>query len=231
MTQPAWPSMEWQIFSHDYDTHAAYYGVKIASEPIHIQLNLPDYTIAVINNTTAALPDLSIHAQVFDLSSKLLFERSATLTAAADATTDNLRLALDDAFTASPVIFVKLTLSDTTGKQLSQNFYWLAAHDYDFRKLNDLPTVTLQATATGSGQHITVKLTNPSQTTALTTKLTLLDAPNGQRILPAYYSDNYISLLPNEQRTIDINYPSAHTHPVIALRGWNITPATIEVTH
>ncbi len=28
MTQPAWPSTEWQIFSHDYDTHAAYYGVK-----------------------------------------------------------------------------------------------------------------------------------------------------------------------------------------------------------
>ncbi len=28
------------------------------------------------------------------------------------------------------------------GKPLSQNFYWLAAHDADFRKLNDLPAVT-----------------------------------------------------------------------------------------
>ena len=84
MTQPAWPSTEWQIFSHDYDTHAAYYGVKIASEPIHIQLNLPNYEIAVINNTTAALPQLSVHAQVFDLSSKLLFERSAAIDATAN---------------------------------------------------------------------------------------------------------------------------------------------------
>ena len=131
---------------------------------------------------------------------------------------------------------MKLTLTDATGKQLSQNFYWLAAHDYDYRKLNDMPAVTLQATATsqtaGSEKHITVKLTNPSQTTALTTKLTLLESANGQRILPAYYSDNYISLLPNEQRTIEITYPSspAHTHPVVALRGWNITPATIEVS-
>jgi hypothetical protein len=236
MTQPAWPSTEWQIFSHDYDTHAAFYGVKIASEPIHVQLDLPDYEIAIINNTIAALPKLNVHAQVFDLSSKLLFERSSTIDAAPNSANNVARLALEDALANNPVVFVKLTLTDTSGKQLSQNFYWLAAHDWGYRKLNDLPAVTLQAAAsiraTGSEHHITVTLTNPSQTTALTTKLTLLDSANGPRILPAYYSDNYISLLPNERRTIDITYPSSpvHTHPVVALRGWNITPATITAT-
>jgi Exo-beta-D-glucosaminidase Ig-fold domain len=235
MTQPAWPSMEWQIFSHDYDTHAAYYGAKIAGEPIHIQLNLPDHTIAVINNTTSALQHLSVHAQVFDLASRPLAESTTQLDAAANSATNSQRLALEDTFVDDPVVFVKLTLTDANHKLLSQNFYWLAAHDYDYRKLNDLLTVTLQASAvsqtTASENHITVRLTNPSQTTALTTKLILLDGPNGQRILPAYYSDNYISLLPNEQRTIDITYPSpTHTHPVVAVRGWNITPATIDVT-
>ena len=59
----------------------------------------------------------------------------------------------------------------------------------------------------------------------------MLDGANGPRILPAYYSDNYISLLPNEQRTVQIAYPAsaAHSHPVIAVRGWNITPATVNV--
>jgi hypothetical protein len=212
----------------------------MASEPIHIQLDLPDYEMAVINNTTTTLPQLSVHAQVFDLSSKLLFERSSTIDAAANSANNVVRLALEDALVNNPVVFVKLTLTDATGKQLSQNFYWLAAHDHDYRKLNDLPAVALQATATsqtsGPGehpeQHITVTLTNPSQTTALTTKLTLLDGPGGQRILPAYYSDNYISLLPNEQRTIDITYPSlpSRSHAFVALRGWNIAPATIEVS-
>ncbi|HEX5283459.1 MAG TPA: LamG-like jellyroll fold domain-containing protein [Bryocella sp.] len=236
MTQPAWPSMEWQIFSHDYDTHAAYYGVKIASEPIHIQLDLPDHTIAIINNTTAALPNLTVHAQVFDLSNHPLSESTLHVeNASANATTDLQRLALEDALDDNPVVFVKLTLADAAGKQLSQNFYWLAAHDADFRKLNDLPPVNLQAHATAatrdSEQHITVTLANPSKTVALTTKLTLLDGPNGQRILPAFYSDNYVSLLPNEQRTIEITYPSspAHAHPVVALRGWNITPASVDV--
>src|SRR6185437_2428048 len=235
MTQPAWPSTEWQIFSHDYDTHAAFYGVKIASEPIHIQLDLPNYEIAVINNTTAPLPQVKVLAQVFDLSSKLLFDRSVTLDAAANSANNVVRLALEDALANNSVIFVKLTLTDATGKQLSQNFYWLAVHDSDYRKLNDLPAITLQASAVsetvGNEQHMTVTLTNPSQATALTTKLTLLDGANGPRILPAYYSDNYISLLPKEQRTIDITYPSSsHTHPVVALRGWNVTPASIDIT-
>ncbi|HEY8310531.1 MAG TPA: glycoside hydrolase family 2 TIM barrel-domain containing protein, partial [Gemmatimonadaceae bacterium] len=148
MTQPAWPSTEWQIFSHDYDTHASYYGVKVASEPVHIQLDLPNYEIAIINNTTSALPQLSVHAQVFDLSSKLLFERSSTIDATANATTNLARLPLEDTLTANPVVFVKLVLTDDTGKQLSQNFYWLGAHDWDYRKLNELPAVTLQATTT-----------------------------------------------------------------------------------
>ena len=240
MTQPAWPSTEWQIYSHDYDTHAAYYGVKIASEPIHIQLDLPNYEIAIINNTTAPLPHLNVHAQVFDISSKLLFERTITADVAANSANNILRLALEDALASNPVLFVKLTLIGANNELLSQNFYWLAAHNYDYRNLNNLAAVTLRASATSQSagprdnteSHITVTLTNPSQTTALTTKLTLLDGANGARILPAYYSDNYVSLLPNEQRTIRIAYPAsaAHTHPVVALRGWNITPATLSVT-
>jgi hypothetical protein len=233
MTQPAWPSTEWQIFSHDYDTHAAFYGVKIASEPIHIQLDLPNYEIAIINNTTTALPKLNVHAQVFDLSSKLLFERSATVDATANSANNAVRLALEDALAANPVVFVKLILADATGKRLSQNFYWLAAHDYDYRKLNDMPAVTLQASATsetiGDEKHVKVTLTNPSKTTALTTKLTLLESISGRRILPAYYSDNYVSLLPNEQRTVEITYPSSPQYllPVVALRGWNVASATV----
>jgi hypothetical protein len=38
--------------------------------------------------------------------------------------------------------------------------------------------------------------------------------------------------LPSEQRTIEIIYRSSsgHTRPVVALRGWNITSATIDVS-
>jgi hypothetical protein len=238
MTQPAWPSTEWQLYSHDYDTHAAFYGAKLANEPIHVQLNLPDHTVAVVNNTTSPLPHLSVLAEVFDVSSRPLARSTLNLDSARpDAVTNVARLALDDALAYNSVVFVKLTLSDASHKQLSENFYWLAAHEYDYRKLNEMPAVTLQASADGSAandkeRRVTVTLTNALQTTALTTKLTLLDGPNGKRILPAYYSDNYISLAPGEKRSVQITYPDTadHGHPVVALRGWNVTPATINVT-
>ncbi len=60
MTHPAWPSNHWQIYTHDYDTHAAYYGVKKAVEPVHVQMNLPDYTVTVVNSTRDARTGLKL---------------------------------------------------------------------------------------------------------------------------------------------------------------------------
>jgi hypothetical protein len=234
MTQPAWPSTQWQIFSHDYDTHASYFGTMKASEIVHVQMNLPDHKIVVVNNTTAPPSQMTVNARVFDLNSTLLFERNATLNAAPNAVTDALALDLRDSLVKSPVVFVKLILSDANGKSISENFYWVSATKPDLRKLNDLASVHLQATATvttvASEQHVLVTLTNPAQTTALATKLTLLNGQNGPRILPAFYSDNYVSILPGEKRILEIIYPisASSAKPVVALRGWNVANAIIE---
>ncbi len=48
---------------------------------------------------------------------------------------------------------------------------------------------------------------------ALANKLTLLNAHDGTRILPAYLSDNYVSLLPGETTEIQIEYPASAAGP------------------
>jgi hypothetical protein len=53
-------------------------------------------------------------------------------------------------------------------------------------------------------------LENTGSAVALAAKLTLLRASDGERILPAYFSDNYVSLLPGEKRVVEISYPDAH---------------------
>jgi hypothetical protein len=49
--------------------------------------------------------------------------------------------------------------------------------------------------------------------------------------LPAYFSDNYVSLLPGEKRVVEISYPEAKANAaaIVAIRGWNVVPARAEV--
>ena len=106
-----------------------------------------------------------------------------------------------------------------------------------------MKTVTLQATATREtvgedtpNVQITVHLTNPGPGIALMTHLQLrrgkpasssnpLDNVT-QRVLPVYYSDNYISLVPGESRTIVIQAAEADLKgeaPRVAIDGWNVS--------
>lgn len=236
MTQPAWPSTMWQILSHDYDTQASYYAVKKACEPIHVQLNLASYEVAAINTTRNNLDNVSISAQVYSLQNKLLLEHTQEINAPADATTPGFKLALGPLL-SSGMAFVRLELKNSAGQMLSNNFYWLGKDAAAYRQLNDLPNVSVAASATAKKindeMQIQVQLRNPAASAALEVKLTLENAANGTRILPAYLSDNYISLLPGEVRSVEIEYPAsaAESAPEIAMRGWNVTPSIIPVSH
>jgi hypothetical protein len=235
MTQPAWPSNMWQILSSDYDTQASFYAVKKACEPVHIQLDLSNYEVAIVNNTTSPLTGLSLTANVFSLDNKPLLHHEEKKDGAADSLTDGFKLDLAPHL-ANGVVFVKLELHSSAGQLLSENLYWLAAKSSSYRQLNRLPPATLLADATSTrsadSTHIHAQLKNSSSTPALAGKLTLLNAADNSRILPVYLSDNYVSLLPGETRDIDIEYPSsaAHGPAQLAIRGWNVSPQTILVT-
>ena len=227
MTQPAWPSSAWNIFSSDYDTQASFYGVKKASEPVHVQMNLPDWKVVLVNNKRADLKGVRVNARVVSLDNRLLAERSATITASGEKANDVFMLDLAPAL-AKGVAFVRLEAIDADGKLLSTNFYWQAKDDAAFQALNGLAQVKLNATATGrvEGEETvtTVTLTNGTQTPTIETKLTVMNA-DGTQVLPAYFTDNYVSLLPGEIRKVEIRYPTVKASTAeVHLRGWNVTP-------
>jgi hypothetical protein len=234
MTQPAWPSNTWQILSSDYDTQASFYGVKKACEPLHIQLDLSNDQVAIVNTTAGAQTGLSLKADVFSLDNKLLLHREDKKDAPANDVVNAFRLDLAPLL-ADNVVLVKLALRSASGELLSDNLYWLGAASASYRRLNRLPAASLSASATearqGSSIRIRLELKNSGPVAALAAKLTLLGADH-TRILPAYWSDNYLSLLPGESRAIDVDYPSsAGTGGAqVAIRGWNVTPQTITVS-
>ncbi len=234
MTQPAWPSTMWQILNSDYDTQASFYGTKKACEPVHVQLNLATYAVDVINTTATVLPGLTVSAKVYSLANVLLFQGKEQKDAAADSATGSLKLDLAP-FLAKGMVIVKLELVDASGKTVSQNLYWLGAKPSSYRELTRLAATQLKMSASAKAADgnvkIEVELTNSGTVVSLENKLTLISSRNNERILPAYYSDNYISLLPGETRSIEVEYPASATKEgaEIRLRGWNTVPQTMSV--
>lgn len=235
MTQPAWPSNYWQILSHDYDTQASYYGVKKACEPVHVQLDLSTYDVTVVNTTTDSLKGLTMAASVYSLENKLLLHNEQQFDVTADSSSDGAKLELAPLF-LNGVLLVKLELKDGGGKLLSDNFYWLAADSASYRQLNKLPAASVVVTETadeemGAASQRTVRIENRGKSAALEIKLTLVDSASGARILPAYYSDNYVSLLPGESRKITVGYRSSPGQgtPQLTVRGWNVPSGILKV--
>lgn len=233
MTQPAWPSTMWQILSSDYDTQASFYGAQKGAEPVHVQLNLANDQVDAVNTTTATRPNVTVSARVYSLGNQLLLENRQTLNLAADervhAFTLPLRPLLDHG-----MVLVRLMMTEADGTELSRNLYWLGASSPQYRALASLPVVGLKidAVAKRAGDEVvlTAKVSNPAAAAVLAAKLTLLDSA-GKRILPAYYSDNYVSLLPGETETVTIRFPFSmgSSKATLAVRGWNVEAQRTEV--
>jgi len=84
--------------------------------------------------------------------------------------------------------------------------------------------MTAHGRESGTELRVTVLLKNPGSVPILNAKVTLLDE-TGVRVLPAYYSDNYIALLAGEARELEIQCPAGRSRCArVALRGWNVRP-------
>ena len=230
MTQPAWPSMEWNIFSSDYDTQASFYGVQKACEPVHAQLDLTNNAVDLIDLGPAQL--FHVTSQVESLDGKVLLDKTQDVSAATNARTRVGTLDLDN-LAAGHTVLVKLKVSDAAGRPVTDNLYWWAAQESSLSELNGLPEAKLTASASlsseGGERKVTVELTNGGAAPALMIKLTLKEAKTGERILPANYSENYVSLLPGESRTVVISFSGDSARPSVGIRGWNQKAGDINV--
>jgi hypothetical protein len=233
MTQPAWPSTMWQMYSSDYDTQASFYGIKKANAPLHVQMDMADHTIEVVNTTREEQRGLHISARIVSPENMSLATRETDVNAAANETLSLFTLPVADLFPQHPLLFVRLEMHDHTGALIADNFYWIARDAESYRGLDKLSPANVSTSVTTGPDTSTggrserawqVRLRNTGSDAAIALKLTLLHA-DGTRILPAYYSDNYLSLLPGEQRTVTVHAPAASCGTKgarFSLRGWNL---------
>jgi Exo-beta-D-glucosaminidase Ig-fold domain/Glycosyl hydrolases family 2/Glycosyl hydrolases family 2, sugar binding domain/Glycosyl hydrolases family 2, TIM barrel domain len=234
MSNPAQPSFVWQLYHHDLEPNSALFAVKSAAEPIHVQLNESNGDVEVINNLPAAMEKSLAHVTVFNLDGTVAYQHDFHVSAAASAAT-SLGV-VDWPAGLSAVHFVKLQLRDADGKMVSENFYWraLPEHPDDLKALGEMPTVTLGTKVVrrdvAGKSFFDVTLHNPGTQIALMVHVQLRRKKSGERVLPVYSSDNYVSLASNESRTITMEAATADLKGetgLVLVDGWNIGVAAV----
>jgi Glycosyl hydrolase 2 galactose-binding domain-like/Exo-beta-D-glucosaminidase Ig-fold domain/Glycosyl hydrolases family 2/Glycosyl hydrolases family 2, TIM barrel domain len=229
MSNPAQPSFVWQLYHHDLEPNSALFAVKRAAELVHIQLNEGNGDVDVINNLAAPLERAHAHLSIYNLDGTVAYQHDFDVSAAASVATS--LGAVEWPAGLSAVHFVKLELRDAGGQVVSENFYWRALPDHqdDLKALGEMATVTLDSKVVrrdvGDKSFFDVTLHDPGTQVALMTHLQLRRKGSGERVLPVYYSDNYLSLVPNESRTITIEAATADLKgesAVVLVDGWNV---------
>jgi exo-1,4-beta-D-glucosaminidase len=208
--------------------------------------------VAVVNSTYEAIPGVKVSAKLYNLDAKEKGSREGTMNVAADSSNKAFDLPKVDDLTKT--YFLRLQLHDSGGKLLSDNFYWLStkadvldwknkqdtvytpqAEFGDLSGLNTLPETKLEITAASEGQGgkavVRVSVRNPSANIAFMAHLRVTKGKGGEDLTPIFWSDNYFSLLPGEQREIVASYDAADLNgkaAIVELDGYNIANQSIE---
>jgi exo-1,4-beta-D-glucosaminidase len=241
MLNSAWPSTYWQLYDYYFLPTAAYYAARKSNEPLQLMYDYYNNAVFAVNETKADAVNLKASIRLFGLDSKLLFQKEVNFSVGSNKS--EKVLSLD---TLTKTVFLDVRLYNNLGKQVAQNFYWLSAKQDvfawdkttwaytplkefgDFSGLKSLPATEILASYTsakkGDNLELTTALENRSNTIAFFINLTFQDS-KGYQLLPVFWDDNYISLLPGEKRVLTCSIPESSLNkalPQLQISGWNV---------
>jgi exo-1,4-beta-D-glucosaminidase len=246
----AWPAaMTWQYVDWYLLPTGAYYGAKKACEPLHVQYSYDDHSVYVVNSYYKEFNSIAVTARVYNSDMTEKYSRTAALDIGPDGKVNVFTVEWPDDLTKSH--FLSLKLEDGSGRQISDNLYWLstvpdipgeqtyekglfavnAASVADHTGLRTLPAVNLDMTCMiekkGAENVVRVTVKNPTENLAFFTHLAVTKGPGGFEVAPTFWADNYFSLLPGEEKQVTATFAVEDLEgasPVIRLGGWNIEP-------
>jgi exo-1,4-beta-D-glucosaminidase len=255
MLNSAWPSLQWHLYDYFLNPGGAYFGARMANEPVHIQYSYDTHAIMLVNHTLTREHGLRALIRVRNLDGSTPYERRLQNIDLTGNGTRELEK-LPEVAGLSRTYFIELELASANGKLISRNVYWLSTQtdelDWehsnwyrtpvtryaDLTPLQSLPTATSEIRATvrheGTEDIATVTLTVPpsSKAVALFQHVSIKRSAGGELMLPILWSDNDVTLWPGESLTLTAHFatpPGAET-PVVEVSGWNLPTQSVPVT-
>ena len=251
MLNSPWPEFYWQLYDYSLMPTGALYGTKKACQPLSLIYNYYDKKVYVSNDGRGSMENFDAEIALYNLKSEKIFGQSLKVNLA-----ENLSKMLCELPALKgdhEVYFLDLKLKNPNSEVVADNFYWLSTQpdqlDWkktiwfytpqkefaDFKKLNQLTPVKLEITRIDANEGeegtIAVSMKNPTNLISFFNEIVLEKKATGQPVLPQFLNDNYISLLPGENKTIVIKYHLKDLEgdePVVRIQGINL-PGRMEL--
>ena len=216
---------------------ASLYAAANAMEPLHAQYDYLKNTVSVVNDFYQAFAGYKVKARVYDIRSKVVWEKTVSVDLPEDGVANDV-MKIEFPSDISQVHFIKLWLYDDKGREVSGNFYWRSRDAYQgkatvtgpctsgFQSLKDLGKASVKysyAVREDDGRYyVDITLKNRSSSISFFDQIELLDSA-GSHIRPTFYTDNFFSLLPGEQKTVtlDTSAESVQEGATLRFSGWN----------
>ena len=237
MLNSAWPSLYWQMYDWYLVPTSAYWSVKKGCTPQQLIYNYANNTVYAVNDEKE---DMSLTAAmtVYGLDGSVVGETSAAVEMPMGCSVPVFEVPA-----VEKVGFIFLTLTDASGNVVARNEYVLPEvkdkHDWakyrwwrtqlesyaDFSPLNDLAAADVEASMVRTAEGLEVTLENKSSVVAFFVRMALKDA-EGEYVVPAYWSDNLVTLAPGQSLTFTCtaDIPKGAT---VEIDGWNVAKATL----
>lgn len=245
----AWPELIWQLYDTYLQPNGSFYAVRKACKPLHAIYRYGFNDIYLANEGLKEIDSLTVRVRIFDINSKQIF--SDEWSGSIGANTSEFIYKLPEISGLTPVWFLDLRVTDMNNTEVDNNLYWLSLKqdimDYeaagrlpwafytpvrqysDFRALDNLkkvkPEFDYKFEKDQESGKVYIKIRNASESIVFFLYLDLIDSETSTPILPVYWDDNCVTLLPGEERTMEAHYSlsdSKGSKPVVEISGWNI---------
>ncbi len=234
-TQNPWTAMRGQMYDYYLDPNACLYGLRKGAEPLHVMCNPNNGMVMIVNNTFYARHDLMLKTRTIDMegritsTNQLLVYLSPTSVQPFFSVNGQL-----DCLRKHHGGFLQLQLVNDKQTVLSENLYWIPDSTGHYSGLQSMPPAKIHATAQKTtDKTIAVTIKNPSKNPiAFFIRVSLINPKTGKRILPVFYDNNYISVLPGTAKVVHIflDQSDQDTKNIkVSLSGWNVKLRRLDV--
>jgi len=238
-SQSPWPTLRGALYDSYLEQTAGFWGAHAATRTIHVQWNLMTRTLSLVNKLRQSVSNIIVRARAFDFKGNLYLTQRINIPNISKNSVMHLpKIDWPGNVTVPDLVLLYRfeAFLNEEKEAIDTNDYWQSnpssPQKYTYlaslRMSQNLISLSVLATAkvTQNTLNGTVTLKNLNSVVAFFVRIGLekSQSPPGEesRILPVWYTINYISLLPGEEKVINISCEDPHQNLVVVFDGWNV---------